>query len=172
MQWEPPLSCALEPKWVNSSVKEEAGKPPHVRCKVILDMYIKRKKVRKKPMCLLVETGREAGQRGGVGDFMGSRARRTVSYGREQRTFVSFLAAAGAGGMQCLHSSYFNILRKHEESGSKLLLSSPPRLPLPLLKNPPSEVGWNCSLLGWWCWGSGHATSWENKFEKESVCSG
>ena len=45
-------------------------------------------------MCLFAETGWGAGQRGGVGDLMGRRARKTGGCKKEQRTFVSCLQSS------------------------------------------------------------------------------
>lgn len=44
----PPLSSGLKPKRVDSSVKEEAEKAPHLKCKETLEMHVSRRKKKKK----------------------------------------------------------------------------------------------------------------------------
>lgn len=111
---------------------------PHVRCKATLEMHVfsrkKKNKTQKKAhVCV-------------CGDWVGSRTVRWCGRprgekgkekGRMQKRAKDFCELFGRcwsrWNAECLHSSYFNILRKHGESGSKLLLSSPPLLPQPLL---------------------------------------
>lgn len=109
--WQAP-SGVLKPKWANSSVKEEAKR--HMlgakRLWKCMSSAGKRKiKRRKKLMCVFVETGWGAGQWGGVEDLVGRRARKKGGCKKEQRTFVSFLADAGAGGMQNVYTVHISI---------------------------------------------------------------
>jgi len=68
-----------------------------------------KKKDENKSMRLFAETGWGAGQRGGAGDLMGRRASNRGGCEKEQRTFVSFLADAGAGGMQSVYTVHISI---------------------------------------------------------------